>query len=153
MKVYLIRHGKPNPVEQDPKKGLMEEGRAEAYNMAHFLKNALDTAPEIYHSQKLRAQQTAAIFHEVLTGSRMVEKVGMAPNDDIGPLQSELSDRDQDLVIVGHLPYLSALAHSLLLGNQNRAIWTFKTASVLALEFADGKWKLEFAISPDLLSK
>ncbi len=151
MKLYLIRHGEAATGGGGGERSLTEKGRHETGKVADFLGRMGLEVRSIQHSGKLRAQQTAEIL-----GSRIVSKEGVAPapglcpNDDTQPWSRELADSEEDLALVGHLPFVSRLASRLLTGEENREVVEFRTSSVLCLRRNDdGAWRISYFVTPD----
>ncbi|RLD16037.1 MAG: phosphohistidine phosphatase SixA, partial [Caldiserica bacterium] len=65
MRIYLVQHAEAKPKEEDPERPLTEKGVLNAKKVAEFLKGKIKPSC-IYHSDKLRAKQTAKIFSEIL---------------------------------------------------------------------------------------
>ncbi|RKY35345.1 MAG: phosphohistidine phosphatase SixA [Candidatus Omnitrophota bacterium] len=150
MKLYLVQHGKAVDEKIDPQKPLSNEGKAETERVANFLKQK-EIVPEIiWHSEKLRAKQTAEIFTDILGISEVVEKKGLKPNDPVELLRDEIEGGDCDLMIVGHLPFLARLLSLLLLNSSERYILEFSYSGVLCLDFRDG-WKVLWYLRPDII--
>lgn len=147
MKLYLVQHAKHKPEKEDPDKSLSNEGRNDANKVATFLKNL--KVSNIFHSGKLRAQQTAEIFSSVLT--TQVEKA-----DSLEPLANphewteKLENIDKDIMLVGHLPHLSKLVSILLYGTDEKQVIGFEQGGMVCLEKND-VWLLKWIISPHLL--
>jgi phosphohistidine phosphatase len=152
MKLYLVQHGKAVPEEVDRERPLTEEGRREVEKVASFVKKLDLSVDYLWHSGKKRAAQTAQILAEVVKvrkGSRARE--GLAPNDDVGAIREELA-ASGDVLIVGHLPFLSKLASLLLTGSESAGAVAFKNGGIVCLSLSDEKrWQLEWAVTPELL--
>jgi len=59
---------------------------------------------------------------------------------------------ENDIAIVGHLPYLSKLTSKLICGDENKKIVDFKQGSVLCLEKQiDNLFVIKFFILPEKL--
>jgi phosphohistidine phosphatase len=106
---------------------------------------------EIRHSGKLRARQTAEILAEHLSPTRGLHEVeGLSPMDDPGEAQAEIEQSREPLMIVGHLPHLSRLASALLRGDPESEIIQFKAGAIACLAWVDGRFRLEWVLTPDL---
>ena len=57
MRLYLVQHGKAKPAEEDPNRGLTDEGRAEVRRVAEFLAEQQISISLIHHSGKARAHR------------------------------------------------------------------------------------------------
>ena len=148
MKLFLVRHGTALSKEADPSRPLSEHGKADVRRMARYLAELNIRISDIRHSTKLRAAQTAGILaSKVATGTDVTEVEGLAPDDPVEPVAGEIRSRDQDLMLVGHLPFLHKLA-GYLLGSLADPLLC-PTASVLILSRTeDGVWSVESQIRP-----
>jgi phosphohistidine phosphatase len=152
MKLYLIRHGQPLSREEDPAQPLTDQGRLDVATTTRFLVQTGISSREIWHSEKARSRETAWIIGQALTASRLVSKPGLAPRDPVDSIRAEIMDRRDDLVIVGHLPFLSRLINLLLGVPLGRELLDLQTAELVGMERdPDGAWKIGFAIYPRLL--
>ena len=104
--------------------------------------------PEVWHSGKTRAQQTADLLGGYLAERGSVsEKPGLAPNDDVHEMSAQLADRAEDLMIVGHLPFLSRLASLLLVNDPETEIVGFSNAGVVSLDRdTGGIWRIQWFV-------
>ena len=93
MKLYLMRHGEYVVQDMRQKNPLTEAGKKDIATMAQFLKEANLSISQIFHSEKLRAKETAEIIaHGFLGSFKIEEKKGLSPLDDIDQLISEISE-------------------------------------------------------------
>lgn len=150
MKLYLVRHASSNPPEVDPEKGLSELGFEEAKKVAEWLKGEGVSVPEVFHSGKKRALETAGILVKTLGLSEAKEKAGLAPNDDVEPIAKEVDLLETDLMLVGHLPFMNRLASLLVTGNADADLFTFGAGAVMLLEKEEGKWQVHWMLTPEL---
>ncbi|PCI19863.1 phosphohistidine phosphatase SixA [Candidatus Wolfebacteria bacterium] len=152
MKLYLVQHGQQNPENIDPEKNLSDKGKKDVANIAAFLRKSNIKLTSIYHSGKARAQQTADILAQSLTPNEVHQREGLNPMDPIDPMMKELETNISDIMIVGHLPYLSNVATSLLCENSKNELIQFQQGGVVCLEKAEDTWKLTWMIIPELLA-
>jgi phosphohistidine phosphatase len=151
MEVYLVRHGQAKAETMDPAQPLSERGREEVERVARHAAARGLRVVEIRHSRKLRARETAEILAAHLAPARGVREVdGLAPADDPAAARQSLEEAHEPLMLVGHLPHLSRLASSLLLGDAGKEIVHFGNASLACLARTDGGWRLEWILTPDL---
>ena len=155
MRLYLIQHAKAMAKEADPARPLSWEGRAEAGRMARFLRRVGPPVSQVWHSGKTRAQQTAEIYTEALgIEGGPTAREGLAPNDNVALLRDELAVTTDDTMIVGHMPFVSRLAALLLTGYESPPVVAFVNAGVVCLERTDdGRWVVEWVVTPDLVAK
>jgi len=157
MQLILVRHGQATTEEFDPKRPLTQSGKADVSNVARFLKSSGISTNTTWHSAKTRAAETAHIIAGVLGVHNLQEfKSGLNPNDKVTKVSDEITafslQRDGDLMIVGHLPFLPKLVSHLLTSSESTDALQFAEAGVVCLEQSDqGAWQIKWMISPDLL--
>jgi phosphohistidine phosphatase len=154
MHIYLVQHGASKNEAEDPQRALTDEGRRTVEKMAGYLAGLGLAVDRIKHSDKLRARQTADILAASLKPQDGVEQVsGMAPNDDVSAMRINLHSETGNVMLVGHLPYLSRLLSSLLLVDENRPLIEFRMGGVVCLGRAEnGQFRILWAITPELLT-
>ena len=153
MLLYLARHGDAKPEDEDPRRPLSAKGAAEAKKMAAFLGPLRISLAAVWHSGKARAMETAEILASGLTvRDGVVKQRGLAPLDPVDPVRRELMRRDEDLMIVGHLPFLANLASALLAGPDGSVLIAFEQSAVLCLERSgEQSWSVRWMIAPWML--
>ena len=152
MRLYLVRHGKAVHEQLDPQRPLSQEGRDEVKEMAQFIKALRLNLAEVFHSTKLRARETAVLIKDAaLPQAEIVEKEGLCPNDNVDNFMKALQGRRQDLMVVGHLPFLPCLA-SLLTVDEERTFFAMPPGSMVMLESAEGRvWYVTGFLTPDMI--
>ncbi len=154
MHVYLVQHGASKSEAEDPQRGLSDDGKQVVELMAEYLATLGVAVDHIEHSEKLRARQTAETLTakiKPLNGTKEISELG--PNDDITPMRKRLQVEEKNVMLVGHLPYLSRLLSSLLGVQQDRHLVEFRMGGVIGLgRVEDGAWRLHWAVTPDLLT-
>jgi len=134
MALYIVQHGKSLSKDIDPEKGLSDEGRAEVEHIAEVAKNYGVRVAHIKHSGKKRAQQTAEIFASALTSELGVKTVdGMNPMDDVAVFSGGI-DFGEDLMLVGHLPFMERLISHLITGSIERPVFKLQNGGILCLD-------------------
>ena len=122
MKLYLIRHGIASEtiggaVRSDSERPLTDEGRQETEAVAKGMR-ALGIRPDaVVASPLVRARQTAEIIAEVLGVSDKLElATALAPGINMSDLYRVINKhrRLEEIVLVGHHPDMTLLAHALL---------------------------------------
>jgi phosphohistidine phosphatase len=104
---------------------------------------------EVWHSDKLRAQQTAEIVARFLGNPEITREVqGLAPEDDPIIAQAELRSARDHVMLVGHLPHLSRLVSLLVAGDPERHKNEIPTGAMICLVGESEKWKIEWSLSP-----
>ena len=153
MKVYLVQHGEATTETTDPSRPLTAKGRSDVHRIASFLKSRGVHPGVILQSGKTRARQTAEIIATELGPAFPVkEREGLAPNDPVTALAKEISGTADDLMIVGHLPFLGKLASALLSGSESKNVVAFRQGGVVCLQRnEDQSWQVAWMVTPELL--
>jgi len=153
VKLYLIQHGEATTEEVDPSRPLTAKGRSDVQKIASFLKGVGARPNAILHSGKTRARQTAEIIAAQLGPDCQVrEREGLAPNDPVKAFTNEISGMANDLMIVGHLPFLGKLAAMLLAGSESKNVVAFRQGGVVCLQRnEDQSWQVAWMVTPELL--
>ena len=153
MYVYLVQHGAAKSAVEDPNRGLSDAGRRDVERMAEFLAPLRLSLDRIEHSEKLRARQTAEILAVPLRPPEGTHEVaGLAPNDDVELVFGRLQQGSKNLMLVGHLPYLSHLVSRLLGLDLKRAVLRFQMGGVVRLDRDEAtQWEVRWVFPPELL--
>lgn len=152
MKLYLIRHAHPKSPEEDPRMPLSDWGQKAMKKVSEYAAAQLNLAiPEIWHSEKLRAKETAAILAESFgIPDKVHEHKGLGPTDNVIPVRNRLMKRTENLAIVGHLPFLSKLTSLLLYGSEDASQISFETGCIVCLSRNEyDSWALDWMMTPD----
>jgi phosphohistidine phosphatase len=153
MRLYLVQHGEARSKDEDPERPLTEKGMLGVAKTSAFLKPLGLNVAAMWHSGKARARQTAELLAGAFSASEgLLEREGLAPNDEVGPVAESIAEVEGDLVVVGHLPSLARLASLLVAGNQAADAVAFTNGGVVCLEQQDDGWSLKWAITPELLA-
>jgi phosphohistidine phosphatase len=137
MALYVAQHGKSLPASEDPKKGLSKDGQLETQRIAEVAAGYQVHVSRILHSGKQRARQTAEIFEQYLTpegGSEACD--GMKPLDDV-TLFTPTLPLDQDVMLVGHLPFLERLIGLLVCDNPEKMVFKLQNSGIVCLDYLD----------------
>ena len=152
MILYLVQHGEAKSEAEDPERSLTEAGAAVVERMADWAARTGLVVEQIRHSGKRRAEQTASILAKRLKPAHGVAAIGgLNPGDDVRATAKNLQSGQGEVMLVGHLPHLSRLANLLLIGDPEGSIVRFRNAGIVGLSSQEGKWGLDWAITPDLL--
>ena len=145
--LILVRHGEAESVVVDRRQPLSERGLRDVKCLTRWAASVALAVDEIRHSGKLRAEQTAAIIGDGLTSSCPVTAVtGLAPNDDVTTVASQLETGPTALMLVGHLPFLGQLTSLLVSGNLYLPVVDFGTATLVVLERNEERWHIQTVI-------
>ena len=152
MKLYLVQHGNALAKDIDPDRPLSETGRSDVELLARSLAEHIEVS-SVMHSGKLRARQTAEILAQFIDTRPSVEVFNsINPNDPIEAFAQLVDDWSEDLLVVGHLPFMSKLVSLLLTGSEEQAIVSYTAGSIVCIESTgDGGWQLLWMVRPGLL--
>jgi|688.fasta_scaffold819467_2 phosphohistidine phosphatase len=147
-----MRHGEAVHVAENSRRPLSHQGLEEVNLIAQFLSRNHVTTTQIFHSEKLRAQQTAQeIFKYLDPQPNLSVLPGLLPDDDVKPMVELCNQLNEDTFLVGHLPYMANLAAEILT-NGSYPQFNFLPAAVLCLErISIGEWSINWFIEPKLL--
>ena len=153
MKLYLVQHAQAKEKAEDPLRPLSEQGRKIALRMAQYAQQHLKiSVKSIFQSGKLRASQTADIFADYLHCSEMIESNDLEPLADPNIWSSKLSNLDDDIMLVGHLPHLSNLVSHLFSSQGEVKVVKFRNVGIVCLSREEsGSWSLEWALTPEII--
>ena len=152
MALFLVQHGKSLPKEKDPDQGLSREGLAETQVMAELAVENNVQVMRIIHSGKKRALQTAEIFMKALEPEAGIIKTpGLAPLDDVAAFSSNLNN-EEDIMIIGHLPFMEKLVSYLVTGSADKPVVKFQNSGIICLDTEDisDPWFIRWAQYPRL---
>ena len=151
MKLYLVRHGDYVSGEDNPKKPLSEMGFSDIEKIADYSKRHMNIqVSEILHSGKLRAKQTAEVLAKYIEPSQGRKKV-----ENLNPMDSPvywgkyLKKQKDNLMMVGHLPYLAKLVALLVTGDENNNVIRFQMGQMVCLTKENKVWKVHWVITPE----
>lgn len=155
MKLYLVQHGINHSEENDPEKGLTEQGARDVEKLAQFVANMGLQFEAIFHSEKKRAAQTALILGKHLKHDLGVHETDfLGPNDDVGVWVNRALCSDADPILVGHLPFLDRMASSLIAQDEGRQVFSFQRGAMVCLEDENDNenFSIKWAITPDMIA-
>ncbi len=159
MEVYLLRHAQAVSEWQDAAQPLSLAGRQDIERLAAWQQTNHPIKTDfIFHSEKLRAQQTAEILRSIgLPGASIEPRLGLMPNDSVEKLREfleiewpHLHPNKPNLLIVGHLPYLDRLVSLLLHNTPDRPCLDIQPCTLICLTSYYGSWMIKWVVSPEL---
>lgn len=162
MKTWLIRHAHAVTEEENPARPLSPAGRETCRQIALFFgrNKVFSSAKIIWHSPLVRARETADLLRSGLVPEAMLmETSGLLSDDDPMPVADRLEQQNDDVIIVGHEPQLSALATLLVRGKGKPVAFDLKKGAIIELEMANGRhkksgrrrWQVCWHFSPELM--
>lgn len=152
MKLYLVQHAESKRKEEDHTRSLSDRGWKDIRKTANYAKEHLRIKVEqIVHSGKLRAKQTAEVLAEHLNPPKaVITDTNLEPLADPKAWKKRLVETTEDIMLVGHLPYLSKLASYLLAGDENKEVIAFRMGGIVCLERdQQRRWTIHWMITPD----
>ncbi len=150
MALFLVQHGKSLSKDIDPEQGLSEEGISEVEQIANTAKRNGIRVLRIEHSGKKRAQQTAEIFASALNPKDGIqERSGLKPMDDVTAIADRISSKD-NLMLVGHLPFMERLTSYLITGSTDKPVFKFQNGGILCMDqdMDAHTWFIKWALMP-----
>ena len=153
MLLYLVQHAEAKKEGDDPTRGLTDKGFRDIALIALFAHDQGVAVHRIYHSGIKRAQQTAqGLADQVHPKEGMSEADWLAPMDDPKIWKERLSNMQEDIMLVSHLPYLAKLASLLLCGDGAKNVVDFKNAGIVCLKrFDEVHWAVEWMLTPEMV--
>lgn len=151
MVVYLVQHAEATSKDVDPDRPLTEKGRQDTQHVANFAaKLGLDVG-HVYHSGKLRAQQTADILADALLRGQAAETHdGLGPVDDVVSIAEEVGSADSPTMLVGHLPFMPRLTGYLVAGDENAQVVNYHNGAIVCLVGGDDGWQVDWILTPTM---
>jgi phosphohistidine phosphatase len=152
MALYLVQHGKSKPKDEDPERSLSKVGMADTLKMAKIAKEHDIYVSSIRHSGKKRAEQTVEIFAKTLKPQGGTDKMlGLNPLDDVKTIAQRLNS-DQNLMLVGHLPFMEKLTSFLIVKDEDITIFKFQNSGIVCLDFdTEGEtWYIKWTLMPNV---
>lgn len=137
MKLWILRHGEAEPRKtSDPERELTEAGHKEAHAAGLSIAQYAGAELVVLASPYRRAQQTAeAVLHELKRPATELQTVAWCtPEDDPVAALNHLALREEtELLLVSHMPFVSALAGLLVEGDTCEGP-PMRTASLVELD-------------------
>jgi len=148
MHLYLMQHGEALAEQAAPGRPLSLTGKQQVLSVSRQASRAGIELTALYHSDKLRARQTAEILGDELALDSS-EREGLGPKDDVRTVAEWLQNESTDLALVSHLPFLDRLASLLVVGDPTRGIVTFRFGVMVALERGESSWRIDRVFVPE----
>ena len=152
MALFLVQHGKSLPKDVDPDQGLSDEGIAETEHIANVAKDYGVNVKIIKHSVKTRARHTAEIFASALNPQGNIQEVsGIKPLDDVAAVAETLNP-NEDVMLVGHLPFMERMTSYLITGSIERPVLKFQNSGIVCLDKdpETRSWFIKWTLMPNI---
>lgn len=130
MNLYILRHGiavehGAAGYKNDDDRPLTSKGERKVRTIAKAIKGLEISFDSILSSPLVRARETAEIVADVLKAKKRLELTDtLAPQESSKPLIQYLNDQGafDDVLLVGHEPFLSRFVSLLISGNSHTAL-------------------------------
>jgi len=152
MALFLVQHGKSLSKVVDPERGLSEDGIREVKIIADVAGGYGVKPACIKHSGKKRALQTAEILAESLDPPKgILEMSGINPMDDAVTVAEETISQN-NVMLVGHLPFMEKMTSYLVAGIENTTVFKFQNGGIVCLDQDEnsGGWFIRWALMPNI---
>jgi phosphohistidine phosphatase len=140
------------PKEEDPQKGLSEEGREQTERIAEVARGYRVGVSKIFHSGKARAQQTAEIFERCFTPPEGIQqRAGLKPLDDAATLAEEM-ELKRNWMLVSHLPLMERLTSCLIIGKPAPTVFRFQNSGIVCIDedSREGRAVIKWTLMPNI---
>ena len=85
-------------------------------------------------------------------GARPRAISGVYPLDATEELARTVNVRVEDLMVVGHLPFMAKLVSRLIVGNEKASVVAFQPGAIVCLEREEqGSWLIAWMVRPELV--
>jgi phosphohistidine phosphatase len=152
MALFLVQHGKSLPKDVDPDQGLSDEGIAETERIANVAKDCGVNVKIIKHSVKTRARHTAEIFASAIKPNGDIQEVtGIKPLDDVAAIAESINP-DDDVMLVGHLPFMERMTSYLITGSIETPAFKFQNSGIVCLDKdpETQSWFIKWTLMPHI---
>lgn len=146
-----MQHGEAVAESVDPSRPLSGRGRNELRLIAGFMRQARVKIDEVWHSEKLRARQTAELISKELALNNVLEKKWLKPDDPVKEVFKEIGKNHRTVMIVGHMPFLQKLVSSLLAVGQEKKLVKFEPGGVVFMEDGQFGWQVAWMVIPEII--
>ena len=121
MYLYLVQHAEAMSKDADLSRSLTEKGIEDVKKVAAFASGLNIEVHQILHSGKMRALQTAQLIADYLPPDMgVIGADGLLPMDDPAIWMERLPGMKDNVMLVGHLPYMAKLASLILCGEEKK---------------------------------
>lgn len=152
MNIYLMRHGDAVYQGSDDLSPLSGQGKQDIDAIAKFILPWRLHA-RVFHSEKLRAKQTAERLSAGFIVESITERAGLSPSDSIIAMVDELNEMNSDTLLVGHMPFMGRLVSQLLYQNAGQDVMNFHKGTLVCLQLISYRqWAIDWVIHPELVS-
>lgn len=151
MNLCLVQHGDAVSKDVDPDRPLSPQGLRDLQRLRDYLAEQIAGPRRILHSGKTRARQTAELLAEALDPHcEILARPGLDPKDPPKAFADYLDHEPEDLIVVGHMPFLARLLARLLGCGEQTSLVDFIPGTLVMLDRADdAQWRIVCVMRPD----
>jgi phosphohistidine phosphatase len=156
MFLYLLQHGEAVAESAEAERPLTPSGRQDVERLGDFLAGAGIGVSRVLHSGKLRAKASADILAAKLGGSAVIEEQKrILPGDSPEWLADVARTWKENVLVVGHQPFMGRFVSRLVLGKESPVVVDFSPGTIvcLARRGATGAWFIAWMLTPALLRR
>lgn len=152
MKLYLVRHGDSSlSARTDNERELSEQGEREVQQIANLILPLNLAIPIVWHSEKRRALQTATILSGIFPNAILQSTSDLDPMASLAPILDKIYTSPDDLLLVGHMPFMGRLISKLIVGEEDKNIVNFGTSCMVCLErVITHYWAINWMLKPNV---
>jgi len=152
VKLYLVRHGDSSlSARTDNERELSEKGELEVQQIANLILPLDLPISTIWHSEKRRAEQTANILSGTFPKATLQCTSDLAPMASLNPILDKIYTSPDDLLLVGHMPFMGRLVSKLIVGEEDENIVNFGTGCIVCLErVVTHYWAINWMLRPNI---
>jgi phosphohistidine phosphatase len=154
MRLWIVQHGDALAKDVNPDRPLSEKGQSDVERLASHLAGCGVRVERVVHSGKARAEQTANILATALQVVERVEAVkNLDPLDSPELFAAECAAATGDLLVAGHMPFVSKLVSLLVATREEATLLGFVPGTAAGLQRSDdGAWSVVCLLRPEFLS-
>lgn len=146
--IFFVQHGLAHNKDVSVDRNLSDLGRKQTSKVATYLQNNNIVINKICHSGKLRAEQTAQIFSQVLAVNNICGLSYLSPKGDPDQLISQINE--DAVMYIGHLPNLQKVLSKLLCNDQDNKVVSLQNSAVACIEIEAEQASLKWFITADM---
>lgn len=152
MNLYIARHADYINADKSKDKTISLKGREDTEKIACFIRLHLSAQiDKIIASEKTRSRETAEIFSEFLKPENGIEVNALLnPDKDAQNIIELILAEDNDIMIVGHRPFIDHLI-ALLTVNEECNFIEINNSTVVCLKRHGNEFSIEWILKPEII--
>ena len=150
MFLYLVRHGEAKSEKEDPERALTDKGLAGVLKVAVFANGRREGKRDIPQPENTCPSDRAALRRTTQAGEGDGPERQPASHGRSGLWALRLAGMNEDIMLVGHLPYMARLAGLLYAVTRTNSC-RFRDGGVVCLTRGGG-WAVAWMIVPEMVA-